>query len=430
MTSSAAHSTHKPWTTVSAAIALLLCNVLTACTGSVHPVSSSTTASSGAETVAVTGKVKHVFVVTLENKTESTTFGITSPVPYLTQTLAAQGAQLTGYFGTGHASLDNYISMLSGQGGTTQTIADCATYGDFQITTTPPAANQQVIGTGCIYPSGVLTLADQLKAAGLTWKGYMGDMGNDPQRESATCGHPALNTIDHTQVAEAPSADVPNGDMYATRHDPFAYFHSIIDSPDCQTNLVNMENNLQNDLKSVSTTANFNFVTPNLCDDGHDAPCANGAAGGYVSINAFLTKWIPIILNSPAYQQDGLLIINFDESNYIAGKDASGGTTITFTGDFCCGETLSPNLKPYPQTETIQVAGVPPTTITFGNYGGDNTGAIVLSPFIKPGTVTTTQYNHYSMLRTIEDIFGLSHLGNAQADGLAPFGTDVFTNAN
>jgi hypothetical protein len=51
----------------------------------------------------------------------------------------------------------------------------------------------------------------------------------------------------------------------------------------------------------------------------------------------------------------------------------------------------------------------------------------VLSPFIKPGTVSAVPYNHYSMLRTIEDIFGLSHLGNAGDLELVPFGTDVFS---
>ena len=63
----------------------------------------------------------------------------------------------------------------------------------------------------------------------------MGDMGNDPARESATCGHPALGVgTDNTNTAEAPSAAVPLGDAYATRHDPFMYFHSIIDSPRLQ----------------------------------------------------------------------------------------------------------------------------------------------------------------------------------------------------
>ena len=63
------------------------------------------------------------------------------------------------------------------------------------------------------------------------------------------------------------------------------------------------------------------------------------------------------------------------------------------------------------------------------NFGGDRTGAVLLSPFIKGGTVSTTQYNHYSMLKTLEDIFQLGgYLGYAGQEGLATFGTDVFTN--
>jgi phosphatidylinositol-3-phosphatase len=373
------------------------------------------------ETVVATGLVKHVFVVVLENKSFSQTFAASSPVPYLTQTLAGQGAELTGYYGTGHVSLDNYISFLSGQAGTPQTVSDCQEFQDFSASG-GMGANDQILGSGCVYPASVQTLADQMTAAKLTWKAYMGDMGNDPTRESATCGHPALNTTDLTQVAEAPSASVPNGDMYATRHDHFMYFHSIIDNAICQTNVVNMEQNLANDLKSASTTANFTFITPNLCDDGHDSPCANGAAGGYPSINAFLTQWIPVILQSPAYQADGMLIINFDESNTTI-TEGSSGPVITFPGYFCCNENLGPNLAPYPQTLNLGSY-----TLIYENYGGDNTGAIVLSPFIKGGTVSSQQYNHYSMLRTIEDIFNLPHLGNAQTDGLVPLGTDVFTN--
>jgi phosphatidylinositol-3-phosphatase len=406
---------NKSYLSVCAGIALMLVNGLTACS-SVSP------AAPVVEPSPVTGVVKHVFMIVLENKSFSTTFGSTSPVPYLTQTLASEGAQLSGYYGTGHVSLDNYVSMISGQAGTPQTISDCQTYADFTATSSTPAADGQVLGSGCVYPASVLTLADQMKAANLTWKGYMGDMGNDPARESATCGHPTLNTQDLTQVAEAPSTAVPLGDMYATRHNPFMYFHSIIDSSDCGTHVVNMEQNLANDLKSVSTTANLTFITPNLCDDGHDAPCANGAAGGYTSMNAFLTKWIPIIMASPAYQADGLLIINFDESNYVT--TVSGSTvTITFPGDFCCGETLGPNLAPYPQTQSA--GGY---NLVYGNYGGDQTGAILLSPFIKPGTVSKVPYNHYSMLKTVENIFNLPLLGNAQASGLVPLGADVFTN--
>ena len=73
--------------------------------------------------------------------------------------------------------------------------------------------------------------------------------------------------------------------------------------------------------------------------------------------------------------------------------------------------------------------------------GGGIVGAVLLSPAITPGTVTKNFYNHYSYLRTIEDIFGLAHIGYAadsayppsqatdQPGGTPkPFGPDVFTN--
>jgi phosphatidylinositol-3-phosphatase len=395
------------------------------CGNAVEPISSNSTALT--PNVA-TGKVKHVFVIVLENENYTTTFGPNTKAPYLAQTLASQGALLSGYYGTGHVSLDNYISMISGQAGTPQTITDCATYADFTLTG-QTYVGSQAAGTGCVYPASVKTLPDQMKAANLTWKGYMGDMGNDPTRENAACGHPTLNTADLTQIAEAPSASVPQGDQYATRHDPFMYFHSIIDSSDCAKNVVNLNANLQNDLASVSTTANLTFITPNLCDDGHDSPCVTGAPGGLVSANAFLQKWIPIITASPAYQQDGLIIINFDESSYSTVNVSNGSEAIVFAGKTCCNQQPGPNLGTYPQSQTIALAGTTATyTITYQNYGGDNTGAVLLSPFIKPGTVSTVPYNHYSMLRSVEDIFGLTHLGYAGDSSLVPFGKDVFSN--
>jgi hypothetical protein len=56
-------------------------------------------------------------------------------------------------------------------------------------------------------------------------------------------------------------------------------------------------------------------------------------------------------------------------------------------------------------------------------------GAVVISSKTTPGTVSDVAYNHYSLLRTIEDLNGLSHLGYAAQDGLRPFGADVFTDS-
>ena len=47
----------------------------------------------------------------------------------------------------------------------------------------------------------------------------------------------------------------------------------------------------------------------------------------------------------------------------------------------------------------------------------------------KPGTVSPTGYNHYSMLKSVEEIFNLPLLGFAAQPGLASFGADVFTNS-
>lgn len=397
--------------------------------------------SSSSNVTAGIHQIRHVFVITLENENYATTFGSSTKAPYLAQTLASQGALVQNYYGTGHVSLDNYISMLSGQAPTPQTDNDCTSYENYNMTGT--TSDGQAVGTGCVFPASIQTLPDQLNAAGFTWKGYEEDMGNDPSREAATCGHPTLNTIDLTQEAEAPSAAVPLGDQYATRHDPFMYFHSIIDSPDCQTNVVNLSH-LQTDLQSVATTANFNFITPNLCDDGHDSPCVNGQPGGLTSANAFLEKWVPIITSSPAFKNDGLLIINFDESSYATetpNLTTSPPTlTLTYSGSTCCSEQPGPNLAAFPQSSVYgslpasEIPGLPASlgtiqlVMTKANYGGDQTGAVMISKFIKPGTVSTVPYNHYSMLRSIEDIFQLGHLGYAGQTGLASFGNDIFTN--
>ena len=152
----------------------------------------------------------------------------------------------------------------------------------------------------------------------------MEDMGNTPSREASACGHPAIGSQDKTQSATAT-------DQYAARHNPFVYFHSLLDSGACARNDVPLTA-LTNDLSSIGTTPNLSYITPNLCDDGHDSPCANGKPGGLASANAWLQTWVPRILNSPAFKKDGLLVVTFDESD---GPQADATA--------CCGETAGPN---------------------------------------------------------------------------------------
>lgn len=363
---------------------------------------SATTATSA----AAIPHIGHVFVLVLENEGYIATFGTPSADPYLAETLPSQGVLLTNYYGIGHASADNYIAMISGQGPNVQTQTDCQLYDNFLGT--GPLINGQAIGTGCVYPSSVQTVANQLTAKGLTWKGYMQDMGNVAGREAPVCGHPALNSVDHTQTAVS-------GDGYATRHDPFPYFHSIIDNPAyCDAHLVPMGSTagalpagtpagttgLATDLGSVATTPNLSFITPNLCNDGHDFPCKNQPSGGsaLADIDTFLQQWVPIITGSAAYKQDGLLAIVFDES---ATSDSTA----------CCGESINPD-------SLLLLPGL-------SGLGGGRTGAVVLSPFIQPGAVSGVAYNHYSLLASIENNFGLSRLGYA-ATTTSTFGPDIF----
>src|SRR6516164_6230193 len=204
------------------------------------------------------GKIGHVFVIILENEGFNTTFGAAAQqnpaTQYLSQTLPSQGVLLSQYYGTGHVSLDNYIAMISGQSSTVQTHVDCTFYDDFKLTGVTP--DGQAIGTGCVFPAQFKTVADQLTAAGRTWRGYMEDMGNTPTREQKTCGQPldpqgkvALNEVDDTQGATA-------ADQYAARHNPFVYFHSLIDTGECSRHVVNF-NQLKQDLLFEATTANF-----------------------------------------------------------------------------------------------------------------------------------------------------------------------------
>ncbi|MGH2857454.1 MAG: alkaline phosphatase family protein [Solirubrobacteraceae bacterium] len=332
-------------------------------------------------------QVRHVFVIVLENESEATSFGAATPAPYLAKTMTSQGAFLPNYYGVGHSSLDNYIAMVSGQAPNPSTQADCGIYADFPPGGSPGSYGQQP-GSGCIYPAGIPSIATQLDGAGLSWRDYNESMGADPSREASVCGHPPVGSPDSTEVATST-------DTYATRHNPFMYFHSIIDNASlCDSHVVNLDK-LPGDLRRVSGTRDYTFITPDLCSDGHDTPCPAGGPGGLAQVNTFLTQWVPRITRSPAFRRDGLLVVTFDE--------AEGDSTS------CCGEIPGP-AAPLP-------GGNGP--------GGGKVGAVLLSPCIKPGTVSQAAYNHYSMLGSVENLFGLSHLGYAALPGETYFGSDV-----
>jgi hypothetical protein len=414
---SALDRSRRRWRRVPARTAVLIGLALPAAacsSGSGTPASTSTSPTTTGPTAsgaAALRSIHHVFLIVLENQGYDATFGSPASDPYLASTLPAQGALLTDYYGIGHLSNDNYIALVSGQAPNPLNQADCQTFVDFP-STAAVAADGQISGSGCVFPTSVQTVADQLDRANRTWKGYMEDMGNVPSREASVCAHPPVGAPDPTQRAVA-------GDGYATRHDPFVYFHSIIDDTRlCDSHVVPLGSStgslpagtpagatpLATDLKSVSTTPNLSVIVPNLCNDGHDAPCINQAGGGsaLTNIDAFLRTWVPLITGSPAYKQDGLLEVTFDEAEV-------GGDSQTSAAS-CC------NQVPGPASPNPGLSGP----------GGGRIGSVLLSPFIAAGTKSAVPYNHYATLGTIEDIFGLSRLGQAKTVS-AVFGKDVFT---
>lgn len=330
-------------------------------------------------------KIKHVFVINIENLGYEETFGDGSRAPYLAKKLRRKGVLLNYYYATAHNSLPNYLAQISGQAPNPQTQSDCHTFSRFHRT--GRRAPGQAVGTGCVYPRSVRTLPRQLTHAGLRWRGYM-------QQMRQPCVHPKVGRPDHTQLA------TPDHN-YAVRHNPFMYFRSIISHHAYCRRHVRPMSDLRVDLRHRRTTRNLSYITPDLCRDGHDAVCANGQKGGLRQVDRFLHTWVPRILSSPAFKRNGMLIITADESDNAV-NDSSA----------CCDELPGPN---------VAQAGIL-------GPGGGRIGALVISRFTRHDTWSTTPYNHYSLLASLAEIFRLPKIGMAKARGLPVFGLDVYNN--
>ncbi len=289
------------------------------------------------EPVEELGPVKHVFVVSVASPGYDAAFGEgTSQMPYLSGTLRPQGVLLSNFKLLDAAALPNSIAAVAGQPPNTKTKENCPTY------------------EACTYPVETLTLADQLGSARLSWHAYMESMV-DTSGKPANCVHP-----------EPEAAETPAAGAYSSKLNPFAYFHSLLDLGDCATNDVPLTE-LEKNLKKVETTPSYSYVSPTPCNAGFAASCAEGASEGPAAADAFLSTWVPKILESPAYEQDGLLIVTFGALSPPAGTEAS-------------------TLK---------------------------TGTLLVSNFLSPGGSDGAAYNPYSLLRSSEEIFGLSLLANA-----------------
>ncbi len=303
------------------------------------------------------GKIKHVWLIILENKSYDASFTGLNNNTYLWKTLPSQGVLLKNYHGTGHFSLDNYLSLVGGQAPITDNQADCPdydaitgsvdysgnlhsnpNYGQLASAAGPNAAPGQ---NGCVYPASVPTLFNQLDEAHVTWKGYAQDLGNPdasgPTHDAGTqyCGAPYASPGATGSTAQPNPGSANATDQYVPKHFPFPWFESILQSGDCTAqhiaNLFDPVNGLYHDLQSEKTTPAFSWITPNNCSDAHDAVChGNNLSGGFVSpsipkpptnstgglyaADLFLEHIIPEIEASPAYKDGGLIDVTFDEA--------------------------------------------------------------------------------------------------------------------
>jgi hypothetical protein len=347
--------------------------------------------------------IDHVFLIVLGDQSYEKSFGSESTSTYFSQTLPEEGELLTNYYAVSAGDLSNEIALVSGQGPTPQTVADCPEYADLLPSTVGLA--EQVEGAGCVYPAATQTLPGQLAAAKLSWTAYVEDVGNGEAGQPMTCRRPPLGAVDPDFL---PSA----GDGYETWRNPFVYFHSIVDSGECAEHDVGLER-LEPDLENPRRTPTLSYIVPDACHDGSESPCEPGQSGGLVGAESFLRTVVPEIQRSPAYSSGGMIAITFAEA-------AQAGPAPDTSS--CCGTPEYPNLDAGGAAPPAAVDGpVKPTG------GGGRVGMLLLSPFVPAGSSDESgYYNHYSMLRSIEELFQLPAIGYAAEPAVLPFDQTVY----
>jgi phosphatidylinositol-3-phosphatase len=343
--------------------------------------------------------IKHVFVIVLGEQGYQAAFGASSQAPYLASTLRRQGELIDDYYAVTSGQLANEIALISGQGPTPQTLTGCPTYE--QLSPGKSGSEGQSLGAGCLYPISALTVGGQLVAAGDTWKAYVQGLGEGSSASlQGKCPSPAVGASDPYSTASTSSP-------FVTWRDPFLYFDSVTSSSNCAEENVGI-GELSKDLEAANTTPSLSYIAPDPCEDGDPAGCGSGSPAGLPTAEGFLKKVVPEIESSAAYKEGGMIAIAFDQAPQSGtGADDSG----------CCATPKYPNLP----------AGTPTTTATGQPVGGGHVGMLLLSKYVKPGSsYVTGQYNHFSLLASVEALFKLQPLGYAGNVQLPSFEKAVY----
>lgn len=314
----------------------------------------------------------HVFVIVEENKDYDQILN-PAAAPNIAG-LAARYGDAIQFFGEVHPSEANYVALL---GGDTFGIHDDDAY-YCKAGSTQPFCDGAMAEGYADHTVRAPQLGDQLLAAGLSWKGYYENL--------PAPGSPAV-------IAGDPQSDdgTRSTAFYASKHSGFMNFASVQDDPRRAQRIVGFDQ-LNRDLASGDLPT-FALIVPNQCNEMHGLhgagipPDCDGAnkAGLIRRGDAVVGDLVRRIQATPAWAGRGnvAIVITFDEG---AGKTREG----------CCAVT--------PDAPS--------------NFGGGHIPTIVIGNHGVRGVRDATPYNHYSLLRTLEDAFGISeHLGHAADTG-------------
>lgn len=314
-------------------------------------------------------RYQHVVVIVLENKDFASIFG--SPNAPNLNRLADEYGNATRFYGEVHPSEANYVALL---GGDTFGIHD-----DDAYYCKPGAQDRECSGARgdahyVDHTAHTPHLGDQLQARGLTWRAYFENLPA-PGSLTVNAGDPAW--YDGTRATA----------LYASKHSGFTNFESAQKDPLRTDHWVGFDR-LDQDLAS-GALPNFAFIVPNQCNEMHGlhaaaAPsdCASTPVGPLIKRgDKVVAALVERLMQTPAWKGPAnmAIVITFDEG---APGDRSG----------CC--SVTPGAQ--------------------SNYGGGHIPTLVLSNHGPRHATDPTPYNHYSLLRTIEDAFGVDeHLGRA-----------------
>src|SRR5215831_10109000 len=323
-------------------------------------------ASSASTTNSAIPRYQHIVEIMMENTSYSTIIG--NPLAPNLNALASEYGLATNYFGVTHPSEPNYVANI---GGSFFGIQD-----DNQFYCTPDLASTDpnCAGTTVDHTITAQSLAGQLTEAGLTWRGYFQSLLPVPPTGVIKTGPDANGPY----TFKSPSNAVA---LYASKHNPFVNF---TDSQDALANMV-PDTQLASDLAS-GDLANYSLIVPDQCNDMH----GTGGCGSVPLISqgdTYVGNAVSAIMSSKVWQEGrNAIVITWDEDDFSdQGQPGTG----------CCG----------------------------ADPGGGHVVTIVITNQNNQSPITdNTPYNHYSLLLSMEDAFGLPCLANAcdSADGVVP----------